>query len=157
VVIILKNKKKGLTAIKSLIENNHKVVCFEKSSDIGGNWNYISNGTTSTMYENIEIFTSKENMCYSDFPHQTEKPFYLNLSDVLQYLENYANNFELKKYIKFKTKVMDITKEKDNKWKVKILNSEGEVEEIVFDSVLVCNGHHNKVTSKLTKAKIPTL
>ena len=62
----------GLPAIKACLEEGLEVVCYEKTSDIGGLWNYrpqidADQGNGSVMKSTV-VNTSKEMMAYSDFP-----------------------------------------------------------------------------------------
>jgi len=47
------------------------------------------------------INTSKEMMCYSDFPIPKEYPIYMHNTYVQKYFNLYVEKFNLKKYINF--------------------------------------------------------
>ena len=51
------------------------------------------------------INTSKEMMCYSDFPIPADYPMFMHNKYVQKYYHMYADHFDLKKYIKFNTEV----------------------------------------------------
>ena len=74
----------GLPAIKSVLEESMIPVCFERTNDIGGLWNYSQDvkedGQASVMKSTV-INTSKEMMCYSDFLI----PNFIHNSKVLEY------------------------------------------------------------------------
>ena len=59
------------------------------------------------------INTSKEMMCYSDFPIPQHFPNFMHNRRVLEYFELYSEQFGLKKYIKFKTKVLSVKQAED--------------------------------------------
>ena len=100
----------GLPAIKCCLDDGLEPVCFERSRDIGGLWNYENNlkegeGYSTAMKSTI-INTSKEMMAYSDFPVPAEFPNYMHNKLVLQYLRLYAEHFKLVPYIRFDTEVI---------------------------------------------------
>lgn len=51
------------------------------------------------------INTSKEMMCYSDFPIPKEYPIFMHNSYVLKYFQLYAEKFNLQQHINFRTEV----------------------------------------------------
>ncbi len=59
----------GLTAMKCCVDEGLTPVCFERSGEIGGLWNYTTDskeGQACVMKSTV-INTSKEMMPYSDF------------------------------------------------------------------------------------------
>ncbi|MEE6496139.1 hypothetical protein FKM82_002238 [Ascaphus truei] len=137
----------GLTAIKCCLEESVQPTCFEKSNDIGGLWRFtdtMEEGRAS-IYRSVVTNTSKEMMCYTDFPMPQDFPTYLHNSKVLEYLRSYAEHFKLLKYIQFKTKVCSVRRRQDfpttGQWDV-VTEKNGSQEKAIFDAILVCNGHH---------------
>ena len=94
----------GLTGIKHCLEVGIEPVCFEKDDDIGGLWHYRDTPTDGDpgLYSSCSINTSKEMTCYSDFPIPKEFPNFMHRTHFKKYLDLYAENFGLRKYIKFK-------------------------------------------------------
>ncbi|XP_051866948.1 flavin-containing monooxygenase 5-like [Pristis pectinata] len=138
----------GLTCIKCCLDEDLEPVCFERSNDIGGLWNFqeaVTDGRPS-IYKSLIINTSKEMMCYSDFPVPEEYPSYMHNSKIMDYFRLYATHFNLMKYIRFATNVCSITKQTDfsstGQWDVVTRDIEGNLETTTFDAVLVCTGHH---------------
>ena len=112
----------------------------------------------------------KEIMNFPDFPHLSHLPSFLGHQDILKSLQQYADHFDLTKYIKFKTlveQVIPIPKdevdlERKGKsmtsmavecqerklfsdsnmlWRVTTQNLEsGERTSEDYDAVMVCNG-----------------
>lgn len=52
------------------------------------------------------INTSKEIMCFSDFPIPSEYPMYMHNTYVQKYFNLYADKFNLRKCIRFETEVI---------------------------------------------------
>lgn len=71
------------------------------------------------------INTSKEMTAYSDFPPLPEMANFMHNREMLRYLQLYAENFDLLKYIKFNTKVKRVERAEDygktGKWKITYL------------------------------------
>jgi len=123
----------GLPAIKCCLDDGLEPVCFERSGNIGGLWNYENSlkegeGYGAVMKSTV-VNTSKEMMCYSDFPIPAEYPNYMHNKRVLQYLHLYAEHFKLLPYIRFDTEVIVALSV--------ICNSS-----IFIMSLLLCCGHY---------------
>ncbi|XP_075689439.1 dimethylaniline monooxygenase [N-oxide-forming] 2-like isoform X2 [Rhinoderma darwinii] len=137
----------GLTAIKCCLEEGLNPTCFEKSDDIGGLWRYteIVEDRRASLYSCVVTNTSKEMMCYTDFPMPEDFPAYLHNSKVLEYLRLYAEHFRLLKYIQLKTEVCCVSKSpgffEKGQWEV-LTEKNGVKKKEYFDAVLICNGHH---------------
>ncbi|KAG9468507.1 hypothetical protein GDO78_022589 [Eleutherodactylus coqui] len=137
----------GLPSIKCCLDEGLEPTCFERSDDIGGLWRFKTDPeeARASIYKSVIINTSKEMMCYSDYPMPEEYPNYMHNSKVLEYFYKYMEHFQLKKYIKFKTSVCSVKKRPDfattGQWDV-TTEHEGKQETQVFDAVMVCVGHH---------------
>ncbi|XP_071983185.1 flavin-containing monooxygenase 5-like isoform X2 [Engystomops pustulosus] len=137
----------GLPAIKCCLDEGLEPTCFERSDDIGGLWRFKTDREESraSIYQSVIINTSKEMMCYSDYPIPAEYPNYMHNSKVLQYFSQYMDHFQLRKYIEFRTSVCSVKKRPDfaatGQWDITI-EHDGKQETRVFDAVLVCVGHH---------------
>ncbi|XP_051864834.1 flavin-containing monooxygenase 5-like isoform X2 [Pristis pectinata] len=99
-----------------------------------------------SIYKSLTVNTSKEMMCYSDFPIPADYPNFMSHSKILQYFRLYAKNFDLMQYIRLKTNVCSITKQKDfpstGQWSVTTKDSDGNVLTSSFDAIMICTGHH---------------
>ena len=146
----------GLVALRHLSSKPkiYAPIAYEKSSVIGGMWNYSDatvdkNGLPihSSMYKNMKINTATDLMQFKDFSFARHTPPICGHKEVLQYLENYANHFELKNFIQFETLVTEIkpyhiTKE-EVIWKVftnQVDGKESKPDVEIFDAVIVANG-----------------
>uniref|UniRef100_A0A8C4NMR3 Flavin-containing monooxygenase n=1 Tax=Eptatretus burgeri TaxID=7764 RepID=A0A8C4NMR3_EPTBU len=136
----------GLASIKCCLDEGLEPTCFEMGDDIGGLWKYhdeVIEGQAS-IYQSLVTNTSKEMMCFSDFPMPTHFPVFLHHTVLFQYFQLYAKKFQLTKYIHFKTKVTSITKQADfplsGQWNIMIVDENGKEEKLVFDAVMLCSG-----------------
>ncbi|XP_058516613.1 dimethylaniline monooxygenase [N-oxide-forming] 4 isoform X2 [Ochotona princeps] len=135
----------GLTSIKCCLDEDLEPTCFERSNDIGGLWKYTetSEDGMTRVYWSLVTNVCKEMSCYSDFPFHEDYPNFMIHSKFLQYLQEFAEHFNLLRYIHFKTTVCSVTKRPDfsttGQWEV-VTETEGKQQRAVFDAVMVCTG-----------------
>lgn len=90
----------GIAAAKQL--SHHNPIVFEATDSIGGIWRHC-------VYNCTKLQSQTWNYEFSDFPwpkrESTDYPSYL---EILEYLENYAERFDLNKLVKFNTKVLEV-------------------------------------------------
>lgn len=132
----------GLTTIKQLKDEGHSVTCFEQNAGIGGIWHRSVNPTDDMnrmkVYDDLILTISMGMMAYSDFMVKGKRTFY-NRTQYQQYLEAYADQYDLRKHIRLNSEVNEIKKTTSQKWLVKT-TSDGQSREQLFDAVAVCNG-----------------
>ncbi|XP_066533052.1 flavin-containing monooxygenase 5-like isoform X2 [Hoplias malabaricus] len=147
-VAVIGGGSSGLTCIKCCLDEGLEPVCFESSDDIGGLWRFKENpeADRASIYHSVIINTSKEMMCFSDFPIPAHFPNYMHNSYIMDYFRMYAEHFQLSRYIHLETKVLRVTPRSDfahsGQWDIETEDKEGNREKHVFDAVLVCTGHH---------------
>ncbi|KAF3951311.1 hypothetical protein CMV_023024 [Castanea mollissima] len=90
----------GLVAAKQLAHHNPLV--FEASDSIGGVWKHCS-------YSSTKLQSLRCDYEFSDFPwpdrDSTSFPSY---TEILEYLTSYANHFDVLKFVRFNSKVVEI-------------------------------------------------
>ncbi|NXX17214.1 FMO5 monooxygenase, partial [Podargus strigoides] len=139
----------GLCALKCCLDEGLVPTCFERSGDIGGLWRFEEHPEEgrASIYRSVIINTSKEMMCFSDFPIPEDFPNYMHNSRIMEYFRMYAQHFDLLRHIRFRTSVCRVSKRPDfaatGQWEV-VTESEGKQETAVFDAVMVCTGHHTE-------------
>ena len=128
----------GLAAVKALSERGLPVECFERGSNVGGNWRYENDSGLSAAYASLCCNVSRRHMeyprfpmprAYGDFPHHTH---------MAAYLDAYADSFGLRRHIRFRTPVERIERAGDAGWRVRVRGGE----EKRYRAVVVANGHH---------------
>ncbi|GAB6027525.1 flavin-dependent monooxygenase [Chamberlinius hualienensis] len=140
----------GLTAIKACLEEGLPVLCYERTDDIGGLWRYKEfndEGVGSVMKSTI-INTSKEMTAFSDFPPPEDLPNFMHNKQIFQYLQSYAQHFNLNEHVKLGHQVLRVEKddkfEENGQWKVTVANQKTNERSVVEASaVFVCSGHHS--------------
>jgi len=132
----------GITAAKNLLQEGlTRFTVFEKNTTLGGNWVFDEANNHSSIYETTHVISSKRLSEYEDFPMPADYPDYPSHRQLLRYFNDYAEHFGVSKYIRFNTKVEQITREESGQWRVVYRDQKGEHVEI-FDYLLIANGHH---------------
>lgn len=90
----------GIAAAKQLSQFHPMV--FESSESLGGVWKHCSFRTT-------KLQTPRCDYEFSDFPWtKRDNSSFPSYQEVLDYLYSYATNFDLLKFVKFNSKVVEI-------------------------------------------------
>ena len=134
----------GIAAIKNISEKGFSVTCFERCAGVGGNWRFNDPSGHSSVFETTHIISSKFTSHYEDFPFPSGTPDYPSHQQLLKYFNDYADNFDIKKYINFGTEVTKCSYCEDGSWEIewRSINS-NETRKTKFDALVVCNGHHH--------------
>lgn len=146
-VCIIGSGVSGLVAIKSCLEEGLEPTCFDKNEEIGGVWIFQDDGNQtegSSFYDCLVTNSSREMMCYSDFPFPKDAPPYIPGKDLLKYYQDYVEHFKLKPYIQFKSEVTRVEQAEDyattGRWRVTVIQNG--VESVhTFDAVMPCTGY----------------
>ncbi|XP_008059693.1 dimethylaniline monooxygenase [N-oxide-forming] 3 [Carlito syrichta] len=150
----------GLAALRSCLEEGLEPTCFERSNYIGGLWKFSDHAEEgrASIYRSVFTNSSKEMMCFPDFPYPDDFPNFMHNSKLQEYITAFAKEKNLLKYIQFKTFVSSVNKCLDfsitGQWEV-TTEKDGKRESAVFDAVMICSGHH--VYPKLPKESFPGL
>ena len=165
-VCILGAGTQGLCALKNILEESDEgkfflPTLFEGRDRIGGLWAYSDDPNLPTVLESTLENVSRWRNCYGDFPVEDSdfdgdelgkgigQGAYLGQKGALRHLERYADTFDLKRWIKFNSRVVGIRRdEKLAKWevtvRVKSTPTTGSEETHLFDKVLVATGQYHK-------------
>ncbi|XP_053574248.1 uncharacterized protein LOC128663776 [Bombina bombina] len=128
-------------------------VLFEMSGGLGGTWVYSEGEANihSSMYRDLRTNLPKEVMAFPDFPFDSSHPSFIHHTDVLRYLEEYADRFCIQPHIKFNCRVVSVLPvlgEGSNDkvpWNVTSYTKgdKGPVTQR-YDAVMVCVGHYSR-------------
>lgn len=142
----------GLAVARALLQNSIPYEQLEADDDLGGNWYH-------GVYETAHIISSRKTTEYADYPMPAEFPDFPSAQQMLEYLNSYAEAFNLRPHIQFRTKVVmclplpnGLTSggnepvaiptrrdsDKDARWQVELANGEKRI----YKGVIVCSGHH---------------
>src|SRR4051812_40359646 len=96
----------GLVAIKELLEEGHRVRCFEQSSHQGGVFNAPPEGRA---YDSLKLTVSNYFWVFSSSPPDLEEPRrYWTKDEYSAYLLRYADHFGLHEHIELEVAVTKI-------------------------------------------------
>lgn len=83
-------------------------------------------------------------MGYPDFPIPTQEKSYIPAEDMLAFLDLYATTFKVKECIRFQHYVIRLRPKDLCQWEIVVKDLPNDrVETLLFDGVMVCNGHYN--------------
>ena len=136
-VCIIGAGSSGVAAAKALQARDVRIEGFEIGSDIGGMWRYQNDNGLSSAYRSLHIDTSRKNLGYPDHPIPDRYPDFLSHGEVMEWLESYAQRFDLKRHFRFDCAVERIAPEDDGAWRVALAGGETRR----YRAVVVANGH----------------
>jgi thioredoxin reductase len=131
----------GITACQVLKSRGIPFDCFEKGSQIGGNWRYRNDNGMSSAYRSLHINSSRKLMSFKAFPMPEDYPDYPSHGHIADYFDAYAERFGLGEKIRFNTEVVSV-ESVDGEWDVTVEDADGNREAGRYRAVLVANGHH---------------
>ncbi len=132
----------GIYACKYALENGLKPIVLEKRSDIGGVWNYSDDPELTTVMKSTISSSSRIVTEASDFFMDESVGHFMHHEDIIQYLRNYIDNFEIGLHLNFGCHVVSVEKQGDQ-WQV-IYEQDGETKTVTAAKLAVCAGLHNK-------------
>ncbi len=103
----------------------------DASDDIGGNWYH-------GVYSTAHIISSKQVTQFTQFPMPASYPSFPSAQQMLAYLQQFADHFQLRDRIQLRRKVTLVRPIADNQWEVTF--EQGETQ--IYKGVILCNGHH---------------
>ncbi len=128
----------GLCAAKNLLAKGIEPTLFEIGTRIGGLWAYENDSGRSPAYKSLHINSEAKVSSFIDFPFPDGTPLYPDTVQMERYFNEYADHFDLKRRIRFGSRVEAIKPEGD-KYRVEL--ADGEMK--VFDGVVVASGHQS--------------
>lgn len=121
----------GLGLAKALLEQKIPYEQLEADDALGGNWYH-------GVYETVHIISSRKTTEYADYPMPADYPDFPSRQQMLDYLRDYAEKFQLRPHIQFNTKVVMALPLTEGRWELELANGEKRV----YKGLIVCNGHH---------------
>jgi len=131
----------GIAACQVLAARGLDFDCFEKGSEVGGNWRYENDNGMSSAYRSLHINTSRGLMAYRTYPMPDDYPDYPDHFQIARYFDAYVDHFGLRGRIRFRTEVKSVVPA-DGEWEVTVEGADGGSETHRYRAVLVANGHH---------------
>jgi dimethylaniline monooxygenase (N-oxide forming) len=143
----------GLNSARHAMDFDCDVTVFEQSDKIGGTWvlsdeigkNKYGLTIHSSMYKGLHTNLPKEIMGFPDFPFPESEKSFVAATEVLNFLNDYADKFYLRKLIRFEHHIIKVHPKNDGTWEVTVKDLPlDRIEVLNFDAVFVCNGHYSE-------------
>ena len=120
-VIVIGAGWSGLVACKYMLEEGLTVVALEKKESIGGVWVYTDDPNIPSVMKTTQCSSSSSFTEMSDYPMPEDIGMFPHHTDVLEYLQAYAKNFDLQPHVQLNTNVEEIERTGEG-WKVSCSN-----------------------------------
>jgi dimethylaniline monooxygenase (N-oxide forming) / hypotaurine monooxygenase len=132
----------GLTTAKCLLDEDLEPVVFEQTKAIGGVWTYdeARDDGGSLAYRSLRTNTSKHLLAFSDYPFPDATADFPERADVLAYLHDYADHFQLRKHIRLNSVVEAAVRTETGHWQLTVRAADGQLLKDQFDALVVCSG-----------------
>lgn len=124
----------GLVAVKELLAEGHRPVCFERAAGIGGVFRFDEEH--GVVWESCRLTSSGLLTAFSDFPVPPDRIGHMTTGEYVDYLGRYCEAFDLARHIRFGTAAQSVERDGAG-WRV--VTADGEER---FDAVAVCSGLH---------------
>ncbi|MGL6340726.1 MAG: NAD(P)-binding domain-containing protein, partial [Waterburya sp.] len=121
----------GLGIAQALKEAGIAYDQVDASDHIGGNWYH-------GVYETAHIISSKKVTQFSNFPMPEAYPDFPSAQNMLDYIQDFAQHFNLHQQIELNRQVNYVRPVANNLWEVTFNNQE----QRLYKGVIMCNGHH---------------
>jgi dimethylaniline monooxygenase (N-oxide forming) len=131
----------GIAACQVLAARGIPFDCFEKGSQVGGNWRFENDNGMSSAYRSLHINTSRGLMAYRTYPMPDDYPDYPDHFQIARYFDDFVDRFGLREKIRFRTEVVKAAPV-EGEWAVTVRDADGNEEAQRYRAVLVANGHH---------------
>ena len=138
----------GLLACKYAKECKLSVMVVEKRENLGGVWKYSPDPNIITVMRNTRTSSSSTLTEISDFPMPNEFGEFPNHSEVYQYLNQYADEHDLKRHIHFNCAVTNAQK-LGVEWQIK--TESGKIH--YAKNLIICAGVH-QIPDKTVEEKL---
>ena len=140
-VCIIGAGSSGIVAAQVLNARGIGFDCFEKGSQVGGNWRYENDNGMSSAYRSLHINTSRRVMAFKSLPMPEHYPDYPDHFQMAAYFDEFVDHFGLREKISFRTEVTKV-EPADGEWAVTVKREGGAETCERYRAVLVANGHH---------------
>ncbi len=133
----------GIAAAQVLQARGIDFDCFEKGSQVGGNWRYENDNGMSSAYRSLHINTSRRVMAFKSLPMPESYPDYPDHFQMAAYFDEVVDRYNLRNRISFRTEALAVEPAPDSagEWDVTVEGPDGRSTDR-YAAVMVANGHH---------------
>ncbi|XP_073950508.1 senecionine N-oxygenase-like isoform X2 [Choristoneura fumiferana] len=140
----------GLASARYLKDYGVDFMVFEAQRGFGGNWRFQDDieedglPPFTGVYKKLRTNTPRQTMEFSNFTFPDSTPSYPSAPCFYKYLQNFTREFDLEKYIQFRSLVTSV-KWADKQWEIAYTKTDtGAAETVNCDYVIVSIGHYNR-------------
>ncbi|UCH40283.1 MAG: FAD-dependent oxidoreductase, partial [Gammaproteobacteria bacterium] len=128
----------GLSTARQLIAEGFDCILFERNSEVGGVW--------SDGYLNFGVQVQRELYEFPDWPLPKGTPNFTPGPIIQEYLQAYADHFDISPRIRFNTRVTRLAEAEasQGRWEV-TMETNGRVDLETFDRVVICIGLYSNL------------
>jgi len=127
----------GLAAGAALRRRGIEFDCLEASDDVGGLWHLFGATGPTAAYRSVHTISSRRTIGYRDFPIPEHFPDFPDRERFHDYLRDYAGHFDLRRSIRFGTRVRSAAPLPGGGWRIE--TAAGESAE--YRALVVASGH----------------
>ncbi|KKK84587.1 hypothetical protein LCGC14_2781840, partial [marine sediment metagenome] len=127
----------GLCAARHLKADGHDVTIYEIGTRIGGLWVYENDNGMSPAYKSLHVNSETAVTAYADHPFAPGTPLYPDHAQMTDYLESYADRFDLRGLIRLNARVLSVVSEGGG-WRLSTKD-----DTLRYDAVVVGSGHQS--------------
>jgi len=106
----------GLVMARALIKEGVPFDWYERHSSVGGIWDIENPGTP--MYESAHFISSKYTSGFYGFPMPTDYPDYPSWRQIRDYIQTFADKFDLTRRVTFGVSVIKAVPVADEQWEI---------------------------------------
>lgn len=132
----------GLTATKTLLQAGLDVLCFEGSDRVGGHWSIDNPNGRSSVYESLTTNTTKRMSRFSDYQMPQDWPEFPSHAQVQQWLEGYAEQFDLIANIHLGCEVISAVPNGRRDWTICVRAADGSEQQHRAQAVIAASGNY---------------
>lgn len=134
----------GLVAIKELLDEGHRVTCFEKYDQVGGVFYQSNYREKPGAYDSTKLTISNYMMAFSSFPpREAEERRFWSAVEYQHYLKEFGDRFAVTQTIQFETEVVRVKRERSGGCIVETrTRGNDELTTHRFDAVAISTGTH---------------
>src|SRR3954449_13331937 len=107
----------GIAACQVLAARGLLFDCFEKGSQVGGNWRFENDNGMSSAYRSLHIHRAGRVMAFKSLPMPDHFPDYPDHFQMAAYFDEFVDHFGLREKIAFRTEVLNV-EPADGEWAV---------------------------------------
>ena len=117
----------GLVMARALIKEGIPFDWYERNGNVGGIWDM--DNPDSPMYDSCHFISSKYTSGFYGYPMPKEYPDYPSWDQIRDYIQKFADKYDLKRKVTFGVGVESAKPLDDGRWKVSLSNRESHIYE----------------------------